>query len=109
MSDFDNLSAELHETAKSKGFYDGVDVTDITWQLSKLALIASEVSEVLEALRKDQGEYKVVEEIADILIRTFDFYAALKAGDVVYSSLDNVLEAKAKKNKERPRMHGVKA
>lgn len=105
----DDLADDLHDTSVAKGFYDDADITSITWQLSKLALIASEVSETLEALRKEQGEYKVVEEIADILIRTLDFYSALRDAGVVISSLDDVLNTKAAKNKVRPQMHGVLA
>jgi len=105
----DLLAEAAFENASNKGFHDGKDFTSIEWQLSKIALIHSEGSEVLEALRKEQGEYKVVEEIADILIRTLDFYHSLKTGSVVTSSLDEVYDAKANKNKTRPRMHGVLA
>lgn len=105
----DELAVDLFETATAKGFHDGKDFTSIEWQLSKIALIHSECSEVLEALRKEKGEQAVVEEIADILIRTFDFYHCLVEGGVVSLSLDEVLEAKANKNKTRPHMHGVLA
>lgn len=105
----DKLAKEAFDNASDKGFHDGKDFTSIEWQLSKIALIHSEGSEVLEALRKEQGERKVVEEIADILIRTHDFYQCLLEGGVVTSSLDEVYEEKATKNKARPRMHGVLA
>lgn len=104
-----SLAKAAFENASNKGFHDGKDFTSIEWQLSKIALIHSEGSEVLEALRKDQGEYKVVEEIADILIRTLDLYYALREGGVVQSDLDEVYAAKAAKNKARPHMHGVRA
>lgn len=103
------LALNAYTNAKRKGFHDGYDFTDISWQLMKIALIHSEASEVLEALRKDKGEYEVVEEIADILIRTLDFYQALVEGGVVTSSLDDVYHAKGNKNAGRPQMHGVKA
>jgi NTP pyrophosphatase (non-canonical NTP hydrolase) len=103
----DALANDLHKTAKAKGFYDELDMTNFNGQAKQLAMIHSEVTETLEALRKEQGEYKVVEEIADILIRCLDFYAALKEADVVYSSLEEVLVAKAEVNHNRPRMHGV--
>jgi len=104
-----DLAKAAYDNASNKGFHDGMDFKNVQWQLSKIALIHSEGSEVLEALRKEQGEQKVVEEIADILIRTLDFYQCLVEGGVVTSSLDEVYDAKANKNKARPRMHGVLA
>jgi NTP pyrophosphatase (non-canonical NTP hydrolase) len=105
----DRLAKAAYDNASNKGFHDGMDFQNIQWQLSKIALITSEASEVLEALRKEQGERKVVEEIADILIRTLDFYQCLLESNVVSSSLDEVYDEKANKNKARPRMHGVLA
>lgn len=100
----DALSAMLHEIAKEKGFWDGEYNHDKIG--NKLALVHSEVTEVLEAIRKDQGSEKVVEEIADILIRTLDVYAAMRNEEVVMHSLDEILENKINKNKNRPRLHG---
>ena len=107
MKDFDQISEELHETAKSKGFYDTLNMDEFNSQAKQLAMIHSEVTEVLEALRKSKGQQAVVEEIADILVRCFDLYAALKDAGVVDLSLDEVFEEKTEVNKERPRMHGV--
>ena len=104
---FDEISIELHQTARSKGFYDRLDMTDFNSQAKQLAMIHSEVTEVLEALRKEKGEEAVVEEIADILVRAFDFYEALYRANVVTSSLQQVFNEKVGINKERPRMHGV--
>ena len=100
----DALSALLHETAKEKGFWEPPYSYDKIG--NKLALVHSEVTEVLEAIRKNKGSKEIVEEIADILIRTLDVYAALRNRDEVQHSLDEVLEAKINKNKERPRLHG---
>lgn len=104
---FDEISTELHQTARSKGFYDRLDMTDFNSQAKQLAMIHSEVTEVLEALRKEKGEKAVVEEIADILIRSFDLFAALRESGVVTSSLDEVFLSKTETNKGRPVMHGV--
>jgi len=63
----DALAAILHETAVEKGFWDGEYTHDKIG--NKLALVHSEVTEVLEAIRKNQGSEKVVEEIADTLMQ----------------------------------------
>jgi NTP pyrophosphatase (non-canonical NTP hydrolase) len=100
----DALAAMLHETAKEKGFWDGEYSHDKVG--NKLALVHSEVTEVLEAIRKSHGSEKIVEEMADVIIRLLDVYAAMRNQEQVVHSLDEVLEAKINKNKERPRLHG---
>jgi NTP pyrophosphatase (non-canonical NTP hydrolase) len=100
----DALAAVLHETAIEKGFWDGEIGYDKIG--NKLALVHSEVTEVLEAIRKNKGYEEVVEEIADIIIRTLDVYAAMRnTGDLTHS-LDEVLFNKMEKNKARPKLHG---
>ena len=100
----DALSAVLHENAREKGFWDGEYTNDKVG--NKLALVHSEVTEILEAIRKSHGSEKVVEEMADVIIRLLDIYAAMRNEEQVLHSLDEVLEAKINKNKERPRLHG---
>ena len=100
----DALAAMLHETAREKGFWDGEYSHDKVG--NKLALVHSEVTEVLEAIRKSHGSEKVVEEMADVIIRLLDVYAAMRNEEQILHSLDEVLEAKINKNKERPRLHG---
>jgi len=100
----DALSAVLHETAVEKGFWDGEITHDKVG--NKLALVHSEVTEVLEAIRKDQGSEKVVEEIADTIIRLLDLYAAMRNEEFVIHSLDEVLQNKMDKNKNRRALHG---
>jgi len=100
----DALSAVLHESAKEKGFWDGEYTNDKVG--NKLALVHSEVTEILEAIRKSHGSEKVVEEMADVIIRLLDIYAAMRNEEQILHSLDEVLEAKINKNKERPRLHG---
>lgn len=111
-TNFEALSEELHATAREKGFWPEFKVdVDINFVFSKLALVHSEVSEVLEAVRKEKGDQQVVEEMADIIIRLLDLYAGMKAsgwiGDDV--TLDQVLDQKARFNTSRPRMHGFLA
>lgn len=100
----DALSAVLHESAKEKGFWDGEYTNDKVG--NKLALVHSEVTEVLEAIRKSHGSEKIVEEMADVIIRLLDIYAAMRNEEQILHSLDEVLEAKINKNKDRPRLHG---
>jgi NTP pyrophosphatase (non-canonical NTP hydrolase) len=109
----DNLAAELHETALEKGFWAPLDAlreSDETFVFyaKQIAMIHSEATEVLEALRKDKGQAAVVEELADIIIRVLDLYNGLYNEGVVTSSLHKVLRKKAGVNKDRPRLHGVR-
>lgn len=110
----DAMAALMHETAVEKGFWPEKYYTLFTQQVTeeaictKLALVHSEVTEVLEAIRKEQGEEKVVEEMADVIIRLLDLYAALKNTGQVDASLDDVVQLKMNKNKLRPRLHGNK-
>ena len=116
------LTQEIHATAKSKGFYDNErNLGEI------LALIHSEVSEALEADRKnryaqgdldglnqevDDNVFKATfeqnvkntfeDELADILIRVFDL-AGYKNID-----LENHLIAKMRYNAQREHKHGKK-
>jgi NTP pyrophosphatase (non-canonical NTP hydrolase) len=100
----DALAALLHETAIEKGFWDGEYSHDKVG--NKLALVHSEVTEVLEAIRKNKGSEEIVEEIADILIRTLDIYAAMRNEETILHSLDEILEKKININKSRPVLHG---
>jgi NTP pyrophosphatase (non-canonical NTP hydrolase) len=100
----DALSAILHETAIEKGFWSSPKNFDVFG--NKLALIHSEVTEVLEAIRKNKGSEEIVEEMSDILIRTLDLYASMRNAGFVEHSLDEVLFNKIEKNKVRPALHG---
>ena len=103
---FDDLCTELHETAVEKGFWpDYVDDIFITKQLM---MIVSETVEVMEAIRKDKGEEAIADEMADILIRTFDLYAGLIEHGYTKISLDYALDKKAGFNKTRPEKNGVR-
>ena len=101
----DNLARDLHSTAVEKGFWD--DNNGLIFYLKQIAMIHSEATEVLEALRKNKGQDKVVEELADIMIRVLDLYAGMKKNGDVVDSLDQAMKDKAKVNTTRPRLHGV--
>jgi NTP pyrophosphatase (non-canonical NTP hydrolase) len=100
----DALAAVLHETAIEKGFWEGPKNHDKLG--NKLALIHSEVTEVLEAIRKNKGSEYIVEEMADVLIRLLDLYASMMNAGFVEHSLDEQLFKKMEVNKSRQRLHG---
>jgi NTP pyrophosphatase (non-canonical NTP hydrolase) len=102
----DDLSIELHKTAVEKGFWPE-DVDDI-FVTKQLMMIVSEAVEVMEAIRKDKGEAEIADEMADILIRTFDLYAGLVEHGYTKVSLDYAFEQKTNINKSRPEKHGVR-
>lgn len=108
----DNLAEDLHETATVKGFWDPMidlqnEGEEFVFYAKQLAMIHSEVTEVLEALRKEKGEQQVVEELADIIIRVLDLYAGLRDISGFRLSLNQVLLDKARYNMSRPAKHGV--
>ena len=103
---FDDLCEQLHKTAVDKGFW-SEDVNDI-FITKQLMMIVSEAVEVMEAIRKDKGEHEIADEMADILIRTFDLYAGLVEHGYTRVSLDHAFENKTKLNKSRPEKHGVR-
>ena len=109
MNDLDAVAFQCHSNSRDKGFWTYSHEDKTTIYLSKLALIHSEVTEVLEAIRKEKGDHEVVEEIADILIRTYDLWAAMVHDGYTKESLQAHLEAKMNKNAGRPHMHGVLA
>jgi NTP pyrophosphatase (non-canonical NTP hydrolase) len=103
----DEFAAVLHATARDKGFWDQNNGT--IFYLKQLAMVHSEVSEVLEAIRKEKGDDQVVEELADVIIRVLDLYAGLVRDGYTNISLEKTLNDKAKINSKRPKMHGVLA
>lgn len=87
---------ECHRNAVEKGFWEA----DCSLA-AKLALIHSEVSECLEALRRDPPDMDhVAEELADVCIRVFDLAGRLGL------DLIRVIHEKMERNRKRPRLHG---
>lgn len=101
---FDNLARDIHPTNRKNGFWGEPEMMDK--YVAKLALIHSEVTEVLEALRKSQGPDKVTEEFADILIRLFDLYYVLVEAGEADPELFGIMRDKMKVNAEREPKHG---
>ena len=106
MSSLTNLANDFHAVAVSKGFWDGEYSYDKVG--NKLALVHSEVTEVLEAIRKNKGSQQVVEEMADVIIRLLDLYAAMFEHGEITHNIDVIIEEKNNINKSRSRLHGNK-
>ncbi len=86
-----------HSIAKEKGWWDR-ERNDA----ELIALMHSELSEALQALRNNEPLEKVAEELADCIIRIFD-YCGFKNID-----LEKAILEKIEKNKKRPYRHGNK-
>jgi NTP pyrophosphatase (non-canonical NTP hydrolase) len=97
---FNEAADVMHEAAISKGFYEPVS-SEQGLIAVKLLLIVSEIIEHFEAIRKNHGSVKEAEELADVVIRLFD-YAAWRGID-----LDAEINAKMLINADRPHKHGA--
>jgi NTP pyrophosphatase (non-canonical NTP hydrolase) len=108
--DLNELAFAIHTNAVRKGFWDAnTEDNRIIFYLKQIAMIHSECSETLEAIRKEKGDEIVVEELADIIIRVLDLWAGMSLDQYTNASLKDVLYAKVKTNETRPMMHGVLA
>jgi NTP pyrophosphatase (non-canonical NTP hydrolase) len=100
-----DTEAEVHEIAKSKGWWD-TDRNDG----EIIALMHSELSEALEALRHGnppdshiQNFSGIEAELADVVIRIMDYSCARNL------RVAEAIKAKMAYNANRERMHGGKA
>ena len=109
----DNLAKKLNSTAREKGFWQPLSrmekEDDFIFFAKQLAMVHSEVTEALEALRKNQGDKKFVEELADIIIRVLDLWAGMDKELVGgLPSIHNTLVNKSLINKTREKLHGTR-
>jgi NTP pyrophosphatase (non-canonical NTP hydrolase) len=103
----DDYASAVHSTAREKGFWPEGSASDI-FIAKQCMMIVSEVTETMEAIRKDRGRDEIVLEVADILIRTLDLYEGLRRSGYVSKSLDEAFNDKTKFNETRPERHGVR-
>lgn len=96
------LAKECYQISVNHGFWRGRDVNDILSSLAEMALIHSEVSEAVEALRNKDDE-NFVEELVDICIRVFD------SAEARGIDLEDAILKKMAINRCRTFMHGKEA
>jgi NTP pyrophosphatase (non-canonical NTP hydrolase) len=101
---FNDLAQEMGKTSDEKGFWEEPEMMDK--YVAKLGLIHSEVTEILEALRKSQGADKVTEEFADVFIRSFDLHRKLAEDGHATPDLYETIIRKMEANAARPPKHG---
>jgi NTP pyrophosphatase (non-canonical NTP hydrolase) len=110
----EDLSYQIHKNAVEKGFWTPLQHMPksdyVVFYLKQIAMIHSEVSEILEAIRKEKKEQEVVEEMADVIIRLLDLWCGMKRNGAIENTLlTDVLLEKIEKNQGREMMHGVLA
>lgn len=98
--DLNSLAYNVRQINKANGF--GISEPKPHQQMIQLMLIVTEIAEVAEAYRRDEGEERMKEELADVIIRALDM-AAYWGWDI-----DQAVRDKMEDNKKRSWRHGGK-
>lgn len=121
--DQENIAA-IHANAVRKEFWGSLEVLDLVrsagvishdeyserafeFYAKQCMMLVSEVSELMEALRKKKGQHEVESEAADIFIRLADLYEGLREHELVEKTLNEAISEKVVVNGARPPKHGV--
>lgn len=99
--DFDQIIKKMQHPSVNPGMFTDWDVEAVkkAFKTQKIMLMVSELSEAMEALRAEDPDDPIGEELADALIRIFDF-----AGKFGINLPKEVLD-KMKRNRQRPHKH----
>ena len=95
--DIQDLCNDAYQTALSKGWHEEPREFGTV-----VSLMHSELSEALEADRRHEGKERVVEELADVCIRIFDYCGGMNL------NLQKAIREKMEANKKRSYKHGGK-
>jgi NTP pyrophosphatase (non-canonical NTP hydrolase) len=121
--DQENIAA-IHANAVRKEFWNTLDVLDASrggglitreyydtrafeFYAKQCMMLVSEVTELMEALRKNKGQHEVESEAADIFIRLADLYEGLRTHGLADKTLNEAISEKVVINGSRPAKHGV--
>lgn len=107
-SQINYLSLEIHGINVDHGFWEHLDLSDTRFYVpEKIALIHTEATEVIDADRElfdaRARRVAIMEECADIIIRTLDLAHVVAEGE---ESFGKIMMEKIQANRLRPRMHG---
>lgn len=104
--DLELTANRVHATAVDKGFWGDPVLLDKV--MAKLMLVTSELTEILEAIRKNKGLYATTEEFCDAHIRLLDLYVFCTQNGLCSVGLEDLMHAKMDMNDSRPALHGHK-